>query len=450
MLMAMLRSAVAADPAKIALVCGDERISYAELEQRVARCAGGLRGLGVKEGDCVATVLANGPPFVIAFLATAALRAIFLPLNPNYTKAELQRFIADAEPRVVIAGGGEPAGATPFTELQGPEQRQDHGPFAGRALYLYTSGSTDTYKRVCCTQENLYYEALNFVETVSLTKDDTILCAIPLFHSYGLGNCLLDALYVGATLVILDPAESDGGEAPFVNRCARLAELIRTEKVRFYPGVPYQFSVLASLPEQFPIDFSGVRLCISSGDVLPSRTYGRFLARFGQPIRSLYGSTEAGSIAIDLSPPDMLQTESVGRPLRNVAIEIREGEIWVKSPTLPPGGYDNRPALSTETFRDGFYKTGDLGALDADGRLRITGRKQSFVDIAGYKVDIAEVEEVLSHCPGVEEAAALGVVIESMGALIKAVVVPKDGWRENDIRAFCRKQLAFVKVPRII
>ena len=236
---------------------------------------------------------------------------------------------------------------------------------------------------------------------------------------------------------------------------------IRQESIRFYPGVPYQFSVLAGLPERFPIDFSTVRLCVSSGDFLPRRTYERFLARFGQPIRSLYGSTEAGSIAIDVEPTASIAFGSLGLPLRNVAIEIRdpnggvlaagqEGEIWVNSPALPPTGYDNRPELTAEVFRGGFYRSGDFGRLDSSGRLTITGRKQSFVDIAGYKVDISEVEEVLHECPGVREAAALGVTIPNMGTLIKAVVVTQAGWREEEIRAFCRERLAFVKVPRLI
>jgi len=487
MLMAMLRSAVAANPAKLAIICGEERISYQELAARVARCAGGLRSLGIGPGDCVAAALGNGPEFVVAFLATAALRAIFLPLNPHYTSAELHRFILDGAARVVIAGGASRAacraiaaemdrpvpvvavgGAEPgtiaFAALSGAwDDAAEARTHAGRVLYLYTSGSTDTYKRVCCTQENLHYEALNFVETVGLTRDDTILCTVPLFHSYGMGNCLLDALYLGATLVILEQsaAGGPGGDTPFLNQCGRVAELIRTEAVRFYPGVPYQFSVLAGLPERFPIDFTGVWLCISSSDMLPRRTFERFLARFGHPIRSLYGSTEAGSIAIDREPTERLKFGSLGQPLRNVTIEIRgpdgqvlspggEGDIWVKSPTLPPGGYDNRPELTAEAFCNGFYRTGDVGALDASGQLTITGRKQGFVDIAGYKVDISEVEEVLHDCPGVEEAAALGVTIDGMGTLIKATVVPRDGWREGDIRAFCRERLAFVKVPRII
>src|SRR5262249_38291017 len=156
--------------------------------------------------------------------------------------------------------------------------------------YLYTSGSTGSRKRLCCTQENLYYEALNFVETVGLTAADTILGTIPLHHSYGLGNCLLDAVYCGSTLVL-----PDADDAPFATRAEHVLRLMRGEAVRFYPGVPYQFQVLAALPESAGPCPPELRLCVSSGDVLPRRTFERFLARFGVPLRSLYGSTEAGS-----------------------------------------------------------------------------------------------------------------------------------------------------------
>jgi long-chain acyl-CoA synthetase len=273
---------------------------------------------------------------------------------------------------------------------------------------------------------------------------------------------MLDAVYLGATLAILEPELPDGvgGEVPFVNRCGRVAEMLRMENVRFYPGVPYQFAVLAALPMNFPIDLGALRLCVSSGDTLPRHTYDRFLLRFNHPIRSLFGSTEAGSISIDTDAAEAIEFGSLGLPLKNVAIAIRgedgdekppgaDGEIWVRSPALPATGYDNRLELNAKVFRDGYYNTGDVGHNDVRGRLWITGRRQTFVDIAGYKVDLGEVEEVLQKCPGVREAAALGVEIPNMGTLIKAVVVPEN-CREADIRSFCRERLAFVKVPRII
>jgi long-chain acyl-CoA synthetase len=266
----------------------------------------------------------------------------------------------------------------------------------------------------------------------------------------------LDAVYTGATLVLLD-----GFDAPFAHHCRRVLDLVRTEDIRFYPGVPYQFQVLATLPHLSQPDLAGLKLCVSSGDVLPPQTYDRFLTRFGLPIRSLYGSTEAGSIAINTDPDSQMIAGSLGPPLRNVAIEIRDpggkalpigvdGEIWVKSPTIPPSGYDNRSDLTHATFRAGFYKTGDIGRWNDRGHLILAGRKQSFIDIAGNKVDTAEVEEVLESCPGVREAAVLGVEVPRMGTLLKAAVVTEGPCRPADIQRFCRQRLAFYKVPRLI
>jgi long-chain acyl-CoA synthetase len=464
MLTGMLRKAVEANPAKTAIVQGGRRIRYDELEALAGRCAGGLRQLGVGAGDCVAVVLPNCPEFVASLFACARLRAVMLPLNPQYTREELLRFVTDARGKIVVTDSSRASlfagtGAL-VTELEAllshPPDPLPAGQFGGRALYLYTSGSTDTCKRLCCTQENLFFEAHNFVETVGLTAADNILCTIPLHHSYGLGNCLLDAVYTGSTLVLL---ESDN--APFTGHCQRVLELIREEAIRFYPGVPYQFQVLAALPNRSPSDLAGLKLCVSSGDVLPRQTYDRFLQRFGVPIRSLYGSTEAGSIAINTDPDDQMEAGSLGPPLRNVAIAIRDaegkelpagvdGEIWVKSPTIPPSGYDNRSDLTQETFRAGFYKTGDVGRRNHRGHLILAGRKQSFINIAGNKVDTSEVEEVLESCPGVREAAVLGVEVPRVGTVVKAAVVTEGPCRQADIRGFCRQRLAFYKVPRLI
>jgi long-chain acyl-CoA synthetase len=464
MLTEMLNEAVSKSPRRAAVVQGARRVRYDELEELAARAAAGLKRLNVGDGDCVAVALPNCPEFVAALFACARLRAIMLPLNPQDTREGIRRIVADARPKIVIT-------STPDASLWADTSAKAKGfdvllthtnepmppeTFRGPVVYLYTSGSTDAWKRLCCTQENLYYEAHNFVETVRLTADDNILCTIPLHHSYGLGNCLLDAVCAGSTLVLLEPEE-----APFVARCRRVLRLIREENIRFYPGVPHQFQVLATLPDCSQTDLAGLRLCVSSGDVLPRQTYDQFRERFGRPIRSLYGSTEAGSIAINTNPDSQMEAGSLGPPLRNVTIEIRDahgkvlpagvdGDIWVKSPTIPATGYDNRRDLTHETFRAGFYKTGDVGRWNEHGHLILAGRKQSFINIAGNKVDTSEVEEVLQSCPGVREAAVLGVEVPRIGTLMKAALVTDGPCRPVEIREFCRQRLAFHKVPRVI
>jgi long-chain acyl-CoA synthetase len=464
MLTGMLRKALRSDPGRAAIVQGARRVRYDELDAMAGRCATGLGRLGVGAGDCVAVALPNSPEFVAGLFACARLGAVMLPLDPRSTRLDLEHRTVDAGARVAIAdpmqaGWLADAGAAVVAFESLLEHPYDPGPayeLRGPALYLYTSGSTGTRKRLCCTQENLYWEAYNFVETMGLTAADNILCTIPLCHSYGIGNGLLDAVYSGSTLVLLEP-----NDAPFAARCPRVLGLIREEAIRFYPGVPYQFAILAALPEVPPLDLAGLRLCVSSGDVLPHSTYERFLKRFGLPIRSLYGSTEAGSIAINTDPDGQVEAGSLGPPLRNVTIEIRDaegkerpagvdGEIWVKSPTTPPFGYSNRSNLTREAFRAGFYRTGDIGRLSHRGHLILAGRRQSFINIAGNKVDTSEVEEVLESCPGVREAAVLGVEVPGMGTLVKAAVVTEGPCRHAEIREFCHQRLAFYKVPGLI
>jgi acyl transferase domain-containing protein/acyl-CoA synthetase (AMP-forming)/AMP-acid ligase II/acyl carrier protein len=459
MLSGMLRRSVAANPAKAAVVQGRRRIRYDELDRLAGQYAGLLRHRGVGEADCVAVVLPNGPEFVISIFALARLRAIVLPLGPQSAETELRRLLSDRPAKVLItdsarepvcrnlAGGAGIVVAdredwTRYNEVPCPQDA-----FSGKALYLYTSGSTDSYKRLCCTQENLYFEAHNFVESTGIGPDDHILCTIPLWHSYGFGNCLLDAAYAGSTLVI----EPDG-EAPFAARQQAALELLQRERVRVYPGVPYQYEMLAASNEDVGNYFRDVRWCISSGDVLPRRTYDRFLARTGHPIRSLYGSTEAGSISMDTRPAGDVRFGSLGLPLRNVSVAVRgdSGEIWVKSPVIPPGGYDNRPELNDSMFRDGFYNTGDLGKIDELGHLVMTGRKQTFFDVGGHKVDLGEVEEVLRNHPLVREAAAVGIDVPPMGGWIKAVVVTPESCAESEILEHCRQHLSAFKIPRLV
>src|SRR5580704_11865924 len=170
MLTEMLREAVAANPRKAAIVQGGRRVRYDELESLAARSAGSLRQLGVQAGDCVAVVLPNCPEFVATLFACARLRAVMLPLNPEYTREELQRLMAQAEAKFVIADSsraglfdGADVTVVEFGRLlQHPAVPAPAEHYAGRALFMATTGSTETAKLLCCTQKHLFYEAHNF------------------------------------------------------------------------------------------------------------------------------------------------------------------------------------------------------------------------------------------------------------------------------------------------
>ena len=468
MLNGLLAKNAAARPAKAAIIQAGRLITYRELDNETGRWAARLRSAGVRQGDTVAIVLPNCPEFVFAFFAAMRVRAVAMPLNPNYTAGELGRFLTEKPLRVLITDASrapicrDSVAHTTSVIVSGEEPDMDPmaagEPFAGDALCLFTSGSTGSTKRVLFTQRNLFFESLNFVESTGTGPDDNIICPIPLYHSYGLCLGMLDAAYTGATLV-LEPEP----DAPFPSRCLRMLELLREENIRVFPGVPWQFAVMADMPADVSGAFRDVAWCMSSGDMLPRRTYDSFLSRSGRRIRSFYGSTEAGSVTMETGPEEDVRFESVGSPLKNVAVSIRDqrgsamapretGEIWIQSQALPPTGYDDDAERTSQVFCDGWYKSGDLGHLDACGRLFLSGRKQSVINVGSYKVDAAEVEETLLDIPGVLEAAVVGVEVPQAGTMVKAVLAtnaPDGSFKECEIRAFCRQRLAMFKVPRI-
>lgn len=422
-------------------------------------------------------------------------RAVAVPLSPQLTVQALCRYLQDARPLVLITDSAHLAtcqqalvSANLGTRLlvtrswhrcdpEQPDNVDERDPAASgfgesdvatsligdRALYLYSSGSQGAPKRVCRTRANLLYEARNFAESAGLTAEDTILCLVPLHHSYGLGNGLLAALHAGATLVCLEPEEDSRPPAPFASRCGEVLALIQQHSVRVVVAVSAQYAALAELAAAEADAFRQVRLCLSSGGPLSRDVYDRFLQRYGVPIRTLYGSTETGSIAVDLAPSVNHGADSVGPPLSRVQVLIlaadgselpvgTEGLIAVRSPVLPPGGYDVRPDGDAGGFCDGMYITGDLGRLDARGCLFLTGRKTAFISTGGYKVDPAEVEEALRTHPDVSDVAVVGVAAQDIEELVKAVVVlrrPADSFNPQALAHYCATRLASYQIPQV-
>jgi acyl-CoA synthetase (AMP-forming)/AMP-acid ligase II/NADPH:quinone reductase-like Zn-dependent oxidoreductase/3-oxoacyl-(acyl-carrier-protein) synthase len=488
MLYELLLQSARNDPDKTAIVQGDVRIDYGQLLGSVNGFAARLDGAGIGTSDCVAVVLGNGPMFVVALFAAAMRRAIVLPLSPQLADEALGQYFADTRPRLVVTSPAHAercralvrehrldarvhvAAETELPEGDGKSVSAPPEPYRGRALYLYTSGSEGYKKRICRTQENLYYESINFVRSAALGPDDTVTCLVPLYHSYGLGNGLLAAVGAGATLVLVSAGmqEVPGGEPvelPFAARCEEILSLIDREGTRVLAGVAIQYDAMAALPRErdhgaLPA-LSSLRWCLSSGNRLPLEVYQRFLDRFGVRIRQLYGSTETGSVAANLVTGSGFRPDVVGACLENVAAVIVDehdhplpagevGAVLVSSPVLAPDGYDGNPEATRAAFANGYYRTGDLGCLDADGVLRIVGRKQTFIDTGGYKVDPKKVEAVLLDHPAVREVVVLGVHAVGPGQVVKAVVVAGHGCDQESLAAYCRGRLAAYEVPQII
>ena len=451
-----------------AIVHGDERISRAELADRVARLAGGLSARGVGPHEPVALVLRDSPAFVTSFLAVTALRAIAVPLDPRCKEAELRFCLRECGVRHVIADADR-AGACGAQAADGEavdviaavdELIAAHAPVAlsgaqpgDEAVYQYSAGCTGGPKRVPRTHGQLRAEADSLVATLGLTPADVVFSTIPLFHSYGLGSCMLAALASGATLTLLEDPH------PFVLQRDHALDVLTRARATVFPAVPFILRLLAEAPGHG--DLSSLRLCLSAASALPRPTFEAFAQRFGVPIRQLYGSTETGAVAANLDDDPWTTWRSVGRPLDGVEVGVldaagepaadgRIGEIAIRSPAMTLG-YAGRPQLNGELFAGGWFLTNDRGRVDEAGRVHITGRKQLLIDVKGDKVDPVEVEDVLAVHPRVHEVVVVGVESGAEGEdLIKAVVVPDGSCEARELIRYARERLSNYKVPQMI
>jgi long-chain acyl-CoA synthetase len=457
-----------------ALVCGDERLTYAELLQQVECLAQGLAAAGIEPGDPVALLLANSPAFVVSFLAITGLGAIAVPLNPQFKPEELEFYFRKSGVRAVIADepgiavaerwddgvqlittGAERRRARSLDRLiaEHPGERLATRVADEDFVFMYSSGSTGRPKRVPRTQGQCWTEAESYRASIGIDHGDTLFCAIPLFHTYGLGACLTTFVRSGATLVIMEAPN------PFVLNRGRALELLERHRVTIFPGVPFNFRLLAEATEQ--VDLSSLRACFSAGTALPHDAFLGFYERCGVAVRQLYGSTETGVMTINVDPDPVATSASVGTPvalLELVAVDDsdrpvatgEEGELAVRGPAIARG-YADVDEPGNESFRDGWYFTGDLGRVDADGRVLITGRKKLFIEVAGHKVDPIEVEDVLTAHPNVREAVVVGVQGAVEGEeIVKAAVVAANGCEQRELIAFCQQRLANFKVPQIV
>ena len=487
MLNRVLTRTVEQHPNKPAIICGSSKMTYQELQTNVLGLSKGLQSLGVKQSDCVALVMSNCPEFVISFLAVARLHAVSLLPNPNFKVDELSHFFDDSQVSLIITDvfraetcrqvveklgrpiklvvvGENAAADVSFQSLI--DDSADFVPpsdvYEGDVLYQYTSGSTGRPKRISRTQKNVCCEAENSTTTLSISAADNILCIVPLFHAYGFGECLLAAVYSGATLVILETPVKDGAlvDMPFVFRRNEVLELIQRERISVLPSVPYIYGILAASPADEKIDLSSLRLCISAGNFLAKDIFDKFLQRFGLPIRQLYGCTEAGAVSINMQSENDIKADSIGLPMHNVEIKAMDdqgsevppgviGELAIKSETVTKG-YHNAPEANRKAFQKNHFFTGDLGRKDEQGYLYITGRKKIIIDTGGYKVDPLEIEDVLGTHPKVNEVVVVGAKRPFVGEVIKAVVVAKEGCQEQELVEYCQNKLADFKTPKLI
>jgi long-chain acyl-CoA synthetase len=328
MLYELLSVAAKSHPTHPAIIERDGSLTCKELLDLTDSFASYLSSRGLQPGDAVALLLPNHHEFVIGTLALAKLGAIIVPLNPQYQRRELKFYLEDSAARLIVAAPshgelcrgmlvelsrdcGLITDAKNASRGAHRADRPARAPIGGGGLCQYSTGSTGTPKRVVRTQANLLSEANSFRATVGTAHEDRILSVAPFFHSHGFGNCILAAMQVGASMVVLES----------FNR-RRVMEALKDQRATVFPGMPFMFSILADAPSIANTELPGLRLAFSAGAPLGKDTFDKFAHKFGVEIRQLYGSTETGAISINRGSTEGNLWASVGRPLRDVAVRV--------------------------------------------------------------------------------------------------------------------------------
>ena len=413
----------------------DGQISYGELAAGAGQIAALLIAKGVGPGDRVAVQTEKTPQAVMLYLATLKAGAVFLPLNTAYTASEVDYFLTDAEPALFIQDAvALAAEAAPLAPLETTVPRADDD----LAAIIYTSGTTGRSKGAMLTNGALYANATALTQAWGFTADDVLLHALPIFHVHGLFVALHCAFLARAPMVWLAKYE----DAPVLAGLARSTVMM---------GVPTFYTRLLANPGFTQGSAAHMRLFISGSAPLLESTFADFEARTGQRILERYGMSEAVIITTNPLAGERI-AGSVGYPLPGVDLRIggpeATGVIEIKGPSVF-AGYWRMPDKTAEDFTaDGWFKTGDVGRQDADGRVWISGRAKDLIICGGYNVYPKEIELILDELEGVTESAVIGLPHPDFGEAVVAVVIGAGD--EGAMIATLRERLAAFKAPKRI
>jgi acyl-CoA synthetase (AMP-forming)/AMP-acid ligase II len=417
-------------------------------------------------GGRVAVLADNGPEVIVAFLAAARAGAAVIPINPALTAREISAVFADLRPRLLVLEadpssavgslcserGVEPLVMTPVGSGQsaragaGKIGLPDPDPEAV-CLLLQTSGTTGRPKTVPLRQRNLVASARNIAAGYGLGTSDVTFCVMPLFHIHGLVGSTLATLVSGGTVVV-----------PRRVRPSVFVENLRDHDVSWVSAVPTMLDRLVRASDADAArEIGRLRFGRTSSSSLPIELARRFEETFGAPVLEAYGMTEAShQMASNPLPPGQRRLGSVGVPMGTQLAVVDEnwdeqghelsGEVIVRGPGVVDGYLDN-PAANEASFRDSWFRTGDVGTISSDGYLTLVGRIKEMINRGGEKIAPREIDDVLLSHPAIREAVAFGVPDLKYGEVVHAAVVADVDVGEKDLRAHCSQQLASFKVP---
>ncbi len=477
-------------PDREAIVCGETRRTFAELYDRVLRLANALQGLGVERGRRIAVMGMNSAEYVEVYYACSKLGATFVPLNYRAKTEELDYMINTAETDVLFVGeryaplveqlrpqlksvrryvgiDGAAAGMLPYAQLvaEAPNDEifVDVDDDDANVL-MYTSGTTAMPKGVVLTYLTLTSYVVNTMEPATPDKHEVTLLSVPIAHVAGL-TAIISSMWGGRTLVVL-PQFSEGA----------WLQAVEQERVTHSFIVPTMLKRVMEHQDFSKTDLSSLKLIAYGAAPMPYEVVRKAVEVFDCGLMNAYGQTESTSTLTYLGPEDhdikgltgealeqkLHRLRSVGRPMDDVAVVLmndhgeilapgQEGEICVAGARVMKEYFKQADATS-EAIVEGWLHTGDVGYMDEDNYLFITGRKKDLIIRGGENISPGEIEAVLESHPRVEEAAVIGVPDAHWGEVVKAIVVPKPGERvaPEEMREYAKARLASYKAPEYV
>ncbi|MBN9418682.1 hypothetical protein ABS71_04565 [bacterium SCN 62-11] len=466
-------------PDKLALVAGEHRLTFGQLQRRVEHVAGALHRLGIGRGDRVAVWLNNRQEWIELQFALARLGAILVTVNTAFRSQELDYLLRQCQARALVYMQGtscldfirEVAGLSYrpefvlFVDQPLPPDALDYHSLPSAALewpeigldecinMQYTSGTTGFPKGVRLTSRNIVNNGYWLGRGLNYTPEDRLCLCVPLFHCFGCVIGVLGAFTHGASLHLVPAFEP-----------LAVMETVQRDRCTALYGVPTMFLAQLEHPEFARFDFSSLRTGVMAGSLCPEPLMRRVIEHMNLSEMTIaYGLTEASPAITQTSPRDGLdlRTQTVGQVLPELEVEIRDpadgrvlgagelGELCVRGYNVMQGYHDDPDATARAVDAEGWLATGDQASICSQGYVRITGRIKDVIIRGGENVSPKEVEDHLRSHPSVLDVAVYGVAHERYGEEVAAAVRLRAGWEADGqaLREHCRDHLSYFKIP---
>lgn len=455
-------------PSKVGIRYRDTEITYKEIFKLADSLGTALRNAGIKRDDHITLVLPNMPEFVISYMAALGIGAIVTPVNPSYTSRELKHILTDSDskaliieydnvntyealaqecPQDILITAGNEGNFPQWVSGTGRGIMEERDPDDVAAM-IYSSGLTGYPMGAMLTLRNLDHQSDLLRSCMDGDDTDTTLTIIPCFHSFSASANMLSMLRYGGTIYLMKKLDF-----------RELRHALLEGGITVISAVPTLFYGLVHHPDLAEADYTHMKTLVAGGSALPIEVYDSFKERFHADIRQGYGITEASPVCSVNLKYKPIKPTSIGQTVPEVSVQAVDdsglilkpgetGELLFKGPNIMKGYY-KRPQETSEIITNGWLHTGDLGYIDEDGYIYITGYKKDMVITSGFNVYSREVVNVLNSLSGIRDSAIIGEPDLMRGAIIKAFVVrDNENLSEDDVKKFARKQLASFKTPR--